>query len=102
MEKFIIIADGACSKNPGPGGWGLIVIDPQGLVRELGGHEDATTNNRMEMTGYYRGLQEVYKKIQNDSKPCIVHAITDSKYVMDGAKSFAKRWSKTGWKTVAG
>lgn len=102
MEKFIIIADGACSKNPGPGGWGLIVIDPAGRVREHGGHEDSTTNNRMEMMGYYRGLQEVYKTIQLKTDPCIVHVITDSKYVMDGASSHAQRWSRTGWKTVAG
>ncbi len=108
MEKarYVLVSDGACSKNPGPGGWGLIVLMPGDRVREFGGFEDATTNNRMEIFGTYRGLQEVYRDAMRvpDSVPKggVIEIISDSKYVLDGASRFVKNWIKNGWKTSTG
>jgi ribonuclease HI len=100
--SFLIISDGACSGNPGPGGWGLILVTPDQKVFELGGHEDQTTNNRMELMGFYRGLQEIYKRREAFSKVRLIRAISDSKYVLDGAKTNVARWEKSGWKTSSG
>ena len=99
---FCIVADGACSGNPGPGGWGLIVVRPDDLVKEYGGHDPATTNNRMELMGFFRGLQEVYKLRALFSDVRLIHAISDSKYVLDGAKSSVEKWAKNNWKTSSG
>jgi ribonuclease HI len=114
-QGYIIISDGACSKNPGPGGWGLIVVSPSGEVNEFGGSEESTTNNRMELFGVYRGLQEVYRDasrnpsdpapgIKPNIKPNIkqIKLVSDSKYVLDGFEKSLDVWPKRGWKTVAG
>ena len=100
--SFLIVSDGACSGNPGPGGWGLIVVTPDERVREYGGHDPETTNNRMELMGFYRGLQEVYKVRDSFPEVRVLHAISDSKYVLDGAKSNVHNWAKNGWKTSSG
>jgi ribonuclease HI len=106
--EYVLIADGACSGNPGRGGWGLIVKSPDGHVREFGGMEDSTTNNRMELFGLYRGLQEVYRNAARDAQnpprtaPPLVHVISDSKYVLEGAEKSLPRWSRNGWVTTAG
>jgi len=103
---YIIVSDGACSKNPGPGGWGMILCFPGGRIREFGGAEESTTNNRMEIFGLYRGLQEVYKDAQKggsgNPSDLRIMIISDSKYVLDGAKTFVHNWIKNGWKTAAG
>ena len=101
-SKFIIVSDGACSKNPGPGGWASIVVYPNETVQEFGGGDPETTNNRMELKGFYYGLEEVYDVRNKFPNTRILRAISDSKYVLDGASSFVDRWEKNGWKTVAG
>ena len=75
MKTVTIYTDGACSGNPGPGGWGAI-LEYQGVERELSGGEERTTNNRMELTAVLRALQCL-------KQPCIVELYSDSKYVID-------------------
>ena len=91
-----IFTDGACSGNPGPGGWACIVATPDGRVRELGGGERATTNNRMEMSGVLEGLRAVAPL------PGVVVVHSDSTYVIDGITSWILGWKRRGWKTAAG
>ncbi len=91
-----IFTDGACSGNPGPGGWGTIVVTPDGRVRELGARAEATTNNRMEMTAVLQGLRAV----ADLPEPVFLH--TDSTYVIGGITSWIKGWKRRGWTTAAG
>ncbi|HEX3675624.1 MAG TPA: ribonuclease HI [Rhizomicrobium sp.] len=87
-----IFTDGACSGNPGPGGWGAILRT--GVhEKEISGGEPATTNNRMELMAVIRALDAVKK-----SSPVTIH--TDSRYVMDGATKWLPRWKANGWKTA--
>lgn len=90
MKTVTIYTDGACSGNPGPGGWGAILM--YGAHRkELSGGEAQTTNNRMELTGAIAALEAL-------KEPCIVELWSDSKYVIDGlAKGWAKGWRARGW-----
>jgi ribonuclease HI len=87
-----IFTDGACSGNPGPGGWGAI-LRAAGQEKELSGGDKATTNNRMEMMAVIQGLAAL-------KMPSAVTLYTDSKYVMDGATKWIKNWKKNGWKTA--
>ena len=80
MKTVILYTDGACSGNPGPGGWGAI-LEYQGTRKELSGGEEKTTNNRMELTAVIRGLQAL-------REPCIVELYSDSKYVIDALVFF--------------
>ena len=91
-KKFIeIFTDGACSGNPGPGGWGA-VLRYETVEKELSGGEDNTTNNRMELTACIKALQAL-------KEPCIVLLTTDSKYVSDGINlGWAKGWRQNGWR----
>ena len=86
-----IFTDGACSGNPGPGGWGAILRAGK-HEKEIFGGEAATTNNRMEIMAAIRGLQSL-------NKPSAVTIHTDSRYLMDGATQWMKRWKQNGWKT---
>jgi ribonuclease HI len=86
-----IFTDGACSGNPGPGGWGAILRSGK-HEKEISGGEAATTNNRMELVAVIRALQSL-------TKPSVVTVHTDSRYVMDGATQWMKRWKANGWKT---
>ena len=90
--KFVeIFTDGACSGNPGPGGWGAI-LRYEGREKELSGGEKDTTNNRMELTATIKALEAL-------KEPCKVRLVTDSKYVADGViKGWAESWQKNGWK----
>ncbi len=89
-KQVFIFSDGACSGNPGPGGYGVI-LRCEGKEKELSGGEAATTNNRMELTGVIAGLSAL-------KYPCRVTVQTDSKYVVDGIeKGWAKSWRKNGW-----
>ena len=92
-----LFTDGACSGNPGPGGWGAILRlkGPNGgeKERELSGGEPATTNNRMELMGAISGLEAL-------KRPCVVHLHTDSRYVMDGATKWIHGWKRNGWRTA--
>lgn len=92
MKKVDLFTDGACSGNPGPGGWGAI-LRYNGKEKELAGAEPATTNNRMEMTAIIEGLRAI-------KAPCAVTIHTDSTYVMDGATKYIAGWKKRGWKTA--
>ena len=90
MKTVILYTDGACSGNPGPGGWGAILEYP-GHEKEFSGGEENTTNNRMELTAVIEGLSKL-------KEPCIVELYSDSKYVIDGLeKGWAEGWKKRGW-----
>ena len=90
MKTVTIYTDGACSGNPGPGGWGAI-LSYNGHELELSGGEANTTNNRMELTAVIRALQKL-------KEPCIVELYSDSKYVLDALeKGWAWGWKKRGW-----
>ena len=87
-----IYTDGACSGNPGPGGWGAY-IDNAGLITELSGREEDTTNNRMELKAVIEALNSFTSKTN-------LNLYTDSKYVMDGSSKWIENWKKNGWKTA--
>ena len=90
MKLVTIYTDGACSGNPGPGGWGAI-LEYMGHEKELSGGEKNTTNNRMELTAVIRALQAL-------KEPCTVELYSDSKYVIDALeKGWAIGWRKRGW-----
>ncbi len=91
MKKYIeLFTDGACSGNPGPGGWGVVLRYGR-HEKELSGGERETTNNRMELTAAIKGLEAL-------KEPCVVKLVTDSKYVADGIiKGWAKSWQKNNW-----
>ena len=91
MKHIDIFTDGACSGNPGPGGWGA-VLRYNGAEKELSGGEKQTTNNRMELTAVIKALEAL-------KEPCEVRLVTDSKYVADGiGKGWAKAWRKNNWR----
>jgi len=96
LNHIIIYTDGACSGNPGPGGWGAIVAHPEGHVYELGGGMRATTNNQMELTATIEALRSVEK----NSGPIVL--FTDSTYVIRGITQWIWGWKKNGWKTSEG
>ena len=87
-----IWTDGACSGNPGPGGWGAI-LSYKGKERELSGGEALTTNNRMELMGAISALETL-------TRPCTVALHTDSQYLRQGITSWIHGWKKNGWKTA--
>lgn len=95
MTEVYIYTDGACSGNPGPGGWAAILKNPAtGKVLEISGSDPETTNNRMEMLSVIEGLSRLKKHSD-------VRVITDSRYVVDGMTSWIHGWIKNGWKTSA-
>ena len=87
-----IFTDGACSGNPGPGGWGAILRSGS-HEKEISGGDKATTNNRMELMAVIEALKALKQK-----GPVTIH--TDSRYVMDGASKWLKSWKSRGWKTA--
>ena len=90
MKEVSIYTDGACSGNPGAGGWAAILIY-KGVEKEISGGEKNTTNNRMELMGAIKALQEL-------REPCAVQLYSDSKYLVDAMKlGWAKRWKSKGW-----
>ena len=90
----IIYTDGACSGNPGIGGWGAVIIDDTNKPIFLNGGEDNTTNNRMELSAAINAIN--YCETKKD-----LEIFTDSKYVKDGIESWIKKWKINGWKTAA-
>ena len=91
MKKVLIYTDGACSGNPGPGGWGAILKYGE-VEKELSGGEDLTTNNRMELTAAIKALSAL-------KEPCIVDLYSDSKYLIDSFnKGWVYSWQKLGFK----
>ncbi len=90
MKTVTLYTDGACSGNPGPGGWGAI-LEWEGMEKELSGGADSTTNIRMELTAVIRGLEAL-------KEPCVVELYSDSKYVIDALeKGWAAGWQRRGW-----
>ena len=94
-----IYTDGACSGNPGPGGWGTLIEFADGQVQELGGRDAQTTNNRMEMQAAIAAL-EFLSSASIDSGAVILH--TDSEYLKNGITKWIKGWKRKGWKTSSG
>ena len=91
MKTVTLYTDGACSGNPGPGGWGAI-LSYNGVEKELSGGDANTTNNRMELLAVISGLEAL-------KEPCRVELYSDSKYVIDGlSKGWAVSWRKNGWR----
>ena len=92
MKRVEIFTDGACSGNPGAGGWGVILRYNQ-VEKELSGGEADTTNNRMELTAVISALSAL-------KEPCNITLYTDSRYVMDGIEKWIQNWKQNGWKTA--
>jgi ribonuclease HI len=92
MADVEIFTDGACSGNPGPGGWGAI-LRYRGIEKELSGGEALTTNNRMELMAAIRGLEALKRR-------CRVKVTTDSQYVRDGITRWLPAWRARGWRTA--
>ena len=93
MKQIEAFTDGACSGNPGPGGWGVL-LRHEGNERELYGGEAETTNNRMELLAAIEALSAL-------KQPCHVQLTTDSTYVRDGITKWLQNWKNNGWKTAA-
>ena len=92
-ESVVIYTDGACSGDPGPGGWGSVLLY-RGHRRELSGGEAETTNNRMEMMAVIQALETL-------SRPCDIVLHTDSTYVMKGMTEWLEQWKNRGWRTAS-
>ena len=92
--RVVIYTDGACRGNPGPGGWGAILIAANGTEKTFCGGDLATTNNRMELMAAIQALEAL-------KKPCKVELHTDSQYVMKGITEWVHGWKARGWKTAA-
>ena len=93
LPHVTIYTDGACSGNPGPGGWGAL-LRYRKHEKELSGGESQTTNNRMELTAAIRALQAL-------DRPCRVDFYTDSEYLRRGVTEWMRNWKRRGWKTAA-
>jgi ribonuclease HI len=93
VTRVELYTDGACSGNPGPGGWGVLMRAPDGRERELAGAVADTTNNRMELTAAIEGLRAL-------KRPCEVDLYTDSVYVRRGVMEWLPRWQANGWRTA--
>jgi len=97
MNKEIeIYTDGSSLGNPGPGGWGTVVVVEGKIVDELGGHDKDTTNNRMELQAVIEALKHIHKH----HKESIVKIHADSSYVLNGITSWIFGWEKNGWRTA--
>ena len=95
MKQVTIYTDGACSGNPGPGGWGAI-LQYKGFTKEMSGGEAMTTNNRMELLGVISALHAL-------KEPCSIDLYTDSRYIVDAInKGWLKSWKAKGWKRKDG
>ena len=89
--KYTIYTDGACSGNPGPGGWGAVIFDNNNKQKNISGSEENTTNNRMELSAAIMALKEV-----NTNSEITIY--TDSTYVKNGITEWVLKWKENGWK----
>ena len=89
--KYTIYTDGACSGNPGPGGWGAVIFDNDNKQKNISGSEENTTNNRMELSAAIMALEEVNKNSE-------ITIYTDSNYVKNGITEWVLKWKENGWK----
>jgi ribonuclease HI len=97
VSPIVVFTDGAAKGNPGPGGWGVVIVTPRGEVTELGGRAaGTTTNNQMELTGAIEALSE----LRGVPGPLAIY--TDSTYVIQGIRGWIHGWRKRGWKTATG
>jgi ribonuclease HI len=96
QQQTIVFTDGASKRNPGPGGWGVIIVRPDGSVTELGGGAELTTNNKMELTGAIQALS----RLRGVSGPVAIY--TDSTYVIQGITGWVHGWRRRGWTTATG
>jgi len=92
MKRVTIFTDGACHGNPGPGGWGAILVAGE-TRREISGYEPQTTNNRMEMTAALEALGRL-------REPCEVELYTDSQYLRTGMREWLAKWKRNNWRTA--
>ena len=92
--KYKIYTDGACSGNPGPGGWAVIILVNNEIKEMFSGSEKNTTNNQMELLAPIKAIQKFKKKSE-------ISIFTDSTYVKDGMTTWIKQWEKNGWKTAS-
>ncbi|MHB8767143.1 MAG: ribonuclease HI, partial [Deferrisomatales bacterium] len=92
--ELVVYTDGGCIGNPGPGGWGALLLRSDGY-EEIGGREERTTNNRMEM----RAAVEALRRARPGDR---VHVLTDSRYLQDGISKWIRGWKKRGWKKADG
>lgn len=97
LNSVLIFTDGACTGNPGPGGWAAVVVTPNGHVRELGGGSPETTNNRMEMVAALRALKSLELPT-----PATARLYTDSTYLIRGITQWIWGWRSRGWKNAEG
>lgn len=97
--KLKIYTDGGCTGNPGPGGWAAVILEEGKDAREMSGGDEATTNNRMELTAVISALEYVSEVFDKDR---IIEVHTDSQYVQKGICVWMKGWIAKGWKTAAG
>jgi ribonuclease HI len=95
-QQIVVFTDGASKRNPGPGGWGVVIVTPDGHVTELGGGAALTTNNKMELTGAIQALT----RLQGVNGKVAVY--TDSTYVIQGIEQWVHNWKRRGWKTATG
>jgi ribonuclease HI len=95
-RPIIVFTDGAAKGNPGPGGWGVIIVTPDGQVTELGGGSGHTTNNQMELSGPIAALARLR------ATPGAIAVYTDSSYVIQGIRDWIWSWRRRGWKTAQG
>lgn len=91
-RRVRIYTDGACRGNPGPGGWGVLLLHA-GRRKELWGGERSTTNNRMELMAAIRGLEAL-------QRACVVDVYTDSTYLRNGIQTWIAKWKRNGWRTT--
>lgn len=97
-EPLIVYTDGGCSGNPGPGGWGFVVVDGTEETVRSGG-DRATTNNRMELTAVIEALRLIVADPAKSGRPVSVH--TDSQYVQKGISEWIHGWKRNGWRTAS-
>ena len=90
--KYIIYTDGACSGNPGPGGWGAVIFDENKKQSNISGKEPMTTNNRMELLAPIMAIKRIKEKSE-------IIVYTDSTYLKNGITDWIKKWEKNGWKS---
>ncbi|MBI2601418.1 MAG: ribonuclease HI [Deltaproteobacteria bacterium] len=95
-SSIIVFADGACLGNPGPGGWGAVILLPSQEVKEIGGYEAKTTNNRMELTA----VEETLKELEPEIGDLTFHL--DSSYVLQGITNWVHTWVRKDWKNSGG
>jgi len=94
-KNIEIYTDGSSLGNPGPGGWGTVIVSDDKIIDELGGHDKDTTNNRMELQAAIEALKHINKK----HKECTIIIHADSAYVLGGITNWIFGWEKNGWRT---